>query len=194
MSPSGPPPDGSSWSQGRIRGPGLASGETLKSPGRLVGRDEELGRERELLEAARDGLTGALVVSGEAGIGKTTLLGAAGELADGFACLWARGVESEAALGHAALLELLTPVRDRLADLPAAQAEALTAALGWGPPRPHGRATGDRYLVAAATLSLLAAAAESGPVLVVVDDLHWADRESAAALLFAARRLRRDAV
>ena len=149
---------------------------------------------RELLEAARDGLTGALVVSGEAGIGKTTLLGAAGELADGFACLWARGVESEAALGHAALLELLTPVRDRLADLPAAQAEALTAALGWGPPRPDGRATGDRYLVAAATLSLLAAAAESGPVLVVVDDLHWADRESAAALLFAARRLRRDAV
>ena len=99
-------------------------------------------------------------------------------------------MESEAALGHAALLELLSPVRDRLADLPAAQAEALTAALGWGP----AGAPGDRYLVAAATLSLLAAAAEQAPVLVLVDDLHWVDRESAAALLFAARRLRRDAV
>jgi hypothetical protein len=74
-------------------------------------------------------MAGALMVEGEAGIGKTTLLAAAEELAGGFACLWARGVESEAALGHAALLELLTPVRDRLADLPGAQAEALAAAL-----------------------------------------------------------------
>jgi predicted ATPase len=129
------------------------------------------------------------VVSGEAGIGKTTLLQAAEKLAGGFTCLWARGVESEAALGHAALLELLGPVRDRLADLPAAQAEAL-AALGWGP----AGASGDRYLVAAATLSLLAATAQPAPVLVLVDDLQWVDRESAAALLFAARRLHHDAV
>ena len=190
MSASGPPPDSASWAHGRTRGPGLASGESPKAAGGLVGRGEELGRVRALLEAARGGLTGALVVQGEAGIGKTTLLAAAEELADGFTCLWARGVESEAALGHAALLELLTPVRDRLADLPAAQAEALAAALGWGP----AGAPGDRYLVAAATLSLLAAAAERAPVLVLVDDLHWVDRESAAALLFAARRLHRDAV
>jgi AAA ATPase-like protein len=190
MSASGPPPDSASWSHGRTRGPGLASGETPKSPAALVGRDRELAHVRELLEAARGGLTGALVIEGEAGIGKTTLLAAGEELADGFTCLWARGVESEAALGHAALLELLTPVQDRLADLPAAQAEALAAALGWGP----AGAPGDRYLVAAATLSLLAAAAERAPVLVLVDDLHWVDRESAAALLFAARRLHRDAV
>ncbi len=155
-----------------------------------MGRDEELGRVLALLEAARGGVAGALVVQGEAGIGKTTLLDAAEELAGGFTCLWTRGVESEATLGHAALLELLTPVRDRLGDLPAAQAEALAAALGWGP----AGATGDRYLVAAATLSLLAATAEQTPVLVLVDDLQWVDRESAAALLFAARRLRRDAV
>jgi DNA-binding CsgD family transcriptional regulator len=155
-----------------------------------VGRDEELGRVRDLLEAARGGLTGTLVVEGEAGIGKTTLLAAAEELVDGFTCLGARGVESETALGHAALLELLSPVRDRLADLPPAQAEALAAALGWGP----ARASGDRYLVAAATLTLLAVVAERTPVLVLVDDLQWVDGESAAALLFAARRLRRDAV
>jgi DNA-binding CsgD family transcriptional regulator/tetratricopeptide (TPR) repeat protein len=190
MSASGPPPDSASWAHGRTRGPGLASGESPKAAGGLVGRGEELGRVRALLEAARGGLTGALVVQGEAGIGKTTLLAAAEELADGLTCLWARGVESEAALGHAALLELLTPVQDRLADLPAAQAEALAAALGWGP----AGAPGDRYLVAAATLSLLAAAAERAPVLVLVDDLHWVDRESAAALLFSARRLHRDAV
>jgi DNA-binding CsgD family transcriptional regulator len=168
----------------------VASGKSPNVPGGLVGRVEELGRVLALLEAARGGTAGALVVSGEAGIGKTALLGAAGEAADGFACLWARGVESEAALGHAALLELLGPVRDHLGELPAAQAEALAAALGWGP----AGTPGDRYLVAAATLSLLAAAAERAPVLVLVDDLHWVDRESAAALLFAARRLHRDAV
>ena len=136
MSASGPPPpDSASWAHGRTRGPGLASGESPKSPAALVGRDRELARVRELLEAVRGGLTVALVVEGEAGIGKTSLLAAADELADGFTCLWARGVESEAALGHAALLELVTPVRDRLADVPAAQAEALAAALGWGPAR-----------------------------------------------------------
>jgi DNA-binding CsgD family transcriptional regulator len=156
----------------------------------MVGRGEELGRIQALVDAARGGVTGAAVVEGEAGIGKTTLLGAAEQLADGFVCLWGRGVESEAALGHATLLEMLTPVRERLAEVPAVQAQALAAALGWG----AGPTSGDRYLVAAATLSLLAVAAEPAPLLVVVDDLHWVDRESAAALLFAARRLRNDAV
>jgi DNA-binding NarL/FixJ family response regulator len=190
MSAPGPPSDGSSWAHGRTGGRAFASGESPKDAGGLVGRDQELGRVLALLEAARAGLAGAVVVEGEAGIGKTSLLRAAEDIAGGFACLWARGVESEAALGHAALLELLTPVRDRLADLPAAQAEVLAAALGWGPVA----ASGDRYLVAAATLSLLAAAAQSAPVLVLVDDLQWVDRESAAALLFAARRLHHDAV
>ena len=70
---------------------GLASEEPPKSPGGLVRRDQELARVRELLEAVRSGLTGGLVVEGEAGIGKTSLLAAAEELADGFTCLWARG-------------------------------------------------------------------------------------------------------
>ena len=156
----------------------------------MVGRVDELDRIRALVDAARGGVAGALVVEGEAGIGKTTLLGAAAELAEGFAYVWARGVESETALGHATLLELLTPVRERLSGIPAVQAQALDAALGWG----DVRTSGDRYLVAAATLSLLAVTAERAPLLVVVDDLHWVDRESAAALLFAVRRLRNDAV
>jgi hypothetical protein len=107
--------------QGRTGGRVVASGKSPNAAGGLVGRDEELGRVLALLAAARGGVAGGLVVSGEAGIGKTTLLQAAEELAGGFACLWAHGVESEAALGHAALLELLGPVRDRLADLPVAQ-------------------------------------------------------------------------
>jgi DNA-binding CsgD family transcriptional regulator len=194
MSASEPPQDAGAWPDGGIPARPFASGESPKDPSRravgVVGRAEELNRIRALVDAARDGVTGALVVEGEAGVGKTTLLGAAAQLADGFTCLWARGVESEAALGHATLLELLGPVRDRLAEVPEVQAQALAAALGWR----AGPTAGDRYLVAAATLSLLAVVAEPAPLLVVVDDLQWVDRESAAAVLFAARRLRNDAV
>jgi DNA-binding CsgD family transcriptional regulator len=130
----------------------------------------------------------SLVIEGDAGLGKTTLLRAASARAEGFVVLVARGLESEAPLAHACLLELLTPLRRHLDDVPVGQAQALAAALGWGP----GDAPGDRYLVAAGTLSLLAAAAEAAPLLVLVDDLQWVDAESAAALLFAARRMHRD--
>jgi hypothetical protein len=74
-------------------------------------------------------------------------------------------------------------------DLPPARAAALDAALG----RRSGGG-GDRFLIGAATLSLLAAAAADRPTLVVVDDVQWVDRESAGALLFAARRLGHDRV
>src|SRR5918993_3965746 len=106
MSASGPPPADSSWAHGRTGGRVLASGESLKGPGGLVGRDQELGRVRDLLEAARGGVAGALVVEGEAGIGKTTLLAAAEELAGGVVCLWARGGGSGAPPGPRAPLAL----------------------------------------------------------------------------------------
>ena len=156
----------------------------------IVGRDHELARVRALLEAAREGTTTTLVVQGEPGIGKTTLLEAAERMATGFRCLWVRGVESESVLAHAGLLQALGPVRDGLAEIPGAQATALSSALGWGP----AAAPAERFLVAAAVLSLLAAESERAPVLVLVDDLQWVDRESAAALGFAARRLRDDPV
>jgi len=157
----------------------------------VIGRGAELGRIRALLDAARAGHSAAMLLEGEAGVGKSTLLAAAPDLADGgTTVLRARGVESEAGLDHAALLEVLGPVRDLLPDLPPRPAAALSAALGWG----DADATGGRYLVGAGTLMLLARAAERGPVLVLVDDLQWVDRESAQALLFAARRLSADAV
>src|SRR5215471_11114841 len=190
MSASGPPLDDSLPSNIRNGSPPLASGKSPNQPNSVVGRDPELVRIRDLLDAVRSGTSQTLVIAGEAGIGKTTLLEAAQRTAEGFECLWVRGIESEAVLGYAALLELATPLLQLLDKVPPAQAAALSGALG----RATADAPADRFLVAAATLSLLAAAADQRPVLVLVDDAQWLDTESAAALLFAARRLSRDAV
>jgi DNA-binding NarL/FixJ family response regulator len=156
----------------------------------VIGRREQLERIEERLAAARQNRGGAVVIAGEAGIGKTSLLQAAEAAAHGFRVLRARGVESEALLNHAGLLQLLGPIRHHRERVPGPQRRALEAAVGWGP----GTGEEGRYLVAAGTLSLLAIAAEDQPVLVLVDDLHWLDPESTRAVLFAARRLTDDAV
>ncbi|MGY1743647.1 AAA family ATPase [Blastococcus sp. SYSU D01050] len=156
----------------------------------MIGRGRALERIGEVLAGARAGRSGVLLVEGEAGVGKTALLRAAAARATGFTCLTATGVESEAAWGPGCLLELLGPLRRHLDEVPPTQAQALRSALGWGPPG----GPVDRYLLAAGTLSVLAAAAEAAPVLVVVDDLQWVDAGSAAALLFAARRMHSDRV
>ena len=168
----------------------VASGKSLNPDPQLVGRDAELSRLRALLDGARAGTGGSLVLEGEAGIGKTSLLTEAMAMATGFTSLATVGIESEAALGCAGLLDVLTPLRERLSETPTVQAEALSAVLGWGP----ARTTADPFLVAAGTLSLLARQAEDKPVLVRVDDAHWVDQTSLAALAFAARRLTFDAV
>ncbi|WP_369254815.1 AAA family ATPase [Geodermatophilus amargosae] len=155
-----------------------------------MGRAAELAGIDRLLDGARAGRPALLVLEGEAGVGKTALLRAVAGRATGFLVLRARGIESEAALPQAALLELLTPLRPLLAEVPPGQAAALAAALGWGP----ADVPGERHLVAAGTLSLLAAAATTAPLLVLVDDLQWVDPESAGALLFAARRMHGDRV
>lgn len=152
-----------------------------------------------LLSRARGGESSGLVLIGEPGIGKSALLEAACSLAEGFVFLSCRGAEAETDLAHAGLLELLTPVRHLVDQVPEGQAAALARALGWtsvglaasdgSPDLPV-----DRFLVAAGTLSLLAAAAAQQPVLVLVDDVHWLDRESSFAVAFAARRLNNDAV
>ncbi|MFR9776554.1 ATP-binding protein [Micromonospora sp. MS34] len=148
----------------------------------LYGRDSELAVLGKLLDTVRSGGSGALVLRGEPGIGKTALLEHAGDA--GLRVLRAAGVESEAELPFAGLHLLLHPVLDRLDGVPAVQAEALRGALGLvaaGAP--------DRFLVGLAVLSLLSELADAGPLLAVVDDAQWLDRASADALLFAARRL-----
>jgi AAA ATPase domain len=155
----------------------------------LVGRGPELAAVAAVLDAARAGRSAALCLEGEAGIGKTTLLDAAEQAADGFLRVRTTGVATDLQLGYASLLDVLLPLRDSLPAVPGPQREALEAALGWS-----AGAGGDPYLVAAGTLSLLAAAAGDRPLLVVVDDLQWVDRQSRVALTFAARRLAHDPV
>ncbi len=155
----------------------------------LVGRESECVRIDEVLERARGGRSAALVLRGDAGIGKTALLEYAVERAQDMKVVSALGVESETELDFSALLEVCRPMLDHIDEVPAGQAEALRAALGLA-------ATGaaDRFMIGAATLSLLAAAGEAHPVLVVIDDAHWLDRPSADALRFASRRLEADPV
>ncbi len=155
----------------------------------LHGREGELARIRTLVDGARHGRGGALVVSGEAGAGKSTLLQAARpDLAD-LLTLHTQGVESEAPLPFAALQRLLQPLRPLVDRLPPPQARALRVVLG----EELGDGI-DRFLAFLATLNLLAEAAAEQPVLAIVDDAHWLDDASAAALLFVARRLQQEPV
>jgi DNA-binding CsgD family transcriptional regulator len=151
---------------------------------RLYGRDAETAALDELLDQARKGASGTLVLRGAPGIGKTALLEWATEHADGFRVMRGTGIEEESELPFAGLHLLLRSGLDRLAAIPAVQAEALRGALGLtkaGSP--------DRFLVGLAVLSLFADLADDQPLLCLVDDAHWLDRASADALLFAARRL-----
>ncbi|MGZ4648173.1 MAG: AAA family ATPase [Blastococcus sp.] len=149
----------------------------------ITGRDDEQAAIAALLDAARTGTGGALVVRGVAGSGKSTLLADAVGAAADLRILHTSGVESESPLAFAALQRLLWPLRSRLESLPAPQRTALRAALG------EAEGEGDRFLAFLGTLSLLADAAEQQAVLAVVDDAHWLDDASAEALLFVARRL-----
>lgn len=193
MSASGPPPGNRRPGNPRAGVPVLASGKSPNFRPALVGRSEEFDAIRRLLEAARSGEASGLVLVGEPGIGKSALLDSARTLAEDFLCLSCRGAEAETDLAHGGLFELLTPVRHLVDQVPQGQAVALGHALGWASAVPAGPPV-DRFLVAAGTLSLLAAAAAQQPVLILVDDLHWLDRESAFAVTFAARRLNSDAV
>jgi len=147
---------------------------------------EELDR---LLDAARAGLSATVVLRGEPGIGKTALLNRLLESAPEFRVARVDAVESEMELDFAGLHQVLSPFLPRLDRLPVPQRHALGAAFGLvvgGPP--------DRFLVGLATLTLLADAAAERPLLVVVDDAQWLDRESAAVLAFVARRLLADGI
>ncbi|MEV4640946.1 AAA family ATPase [Actinoplanes sp. NPDC049548] len=155
----------------------------------MLGRIAERALIDALLTGARAGHSDALVLTGEPGIGKTTLIQYAIEQAEGMRVLRARGFEAESEIPFAGLADLLRPALSELDTLPGPQAAALRSALALGPP-----VAGDRFSVCAATVGILAAAAEAAPLLVVVDDLQWLDASSREAVLFAGRRLQADGI
>ena len=141
----------------------------------------------EILEAAREGFRAA-VVSGPAGIGKTTIWEEAQRLTSTWSCtiLSARPAASEARLTYVTLADLLAKAPSQVfAGVPALERRALEVALLRAEPE------GDlgRRAVAAGLLTVLEALSRTGPVLIAVDDAQWIDAPSAEALEFAARRL-----
>jgi DNA-binding CsgD family transcriptional regulator len=156
-----------------------------RQAGDLVGREAEMDRIRAFLAMARtDG--GALLVTGEPGVGKTGLLHAAAAAASaaGTRVLRAAGVEFEAETSFSGLNQVLLPLLDGLPQLPAVHRDALNVALGFGEGAPP-----SRLVVSNAALVLIRQAAIARPLLVVTDDLPWLDRASAGVLSFVARRL-----
>jgi DNA-binding CsgD family transcriptional regulator len=151
----------------------------------LYGRRQERARIAALLADARAGHAGVLVIRGESGIGKTTLLQDAADQASGFRLLRCTAVESEVELAFAALHQLLRPVLDYLDRLPAPQASAVRGAFGLV----ETQAETNRFLVEVGTLSLLTVVAAEQPLLCLVDDARFLDAASVDTLLFVARRL-----
>jgi DNA-binding CsgD family transcriptional regulator len=150
----------------------------------IVSRAAELARLDGMRAALIRGEGSALVVHGDAGIGKTTLLEALVErCGDAITVVRACGAETEAELAFSALTDLLDPVLGQLDALPVPQAAALMGALALEPPAP-----GDRLAVCVAALGVLRAAARHRPVLAVVDDVHWVDASSRECIEYIARR------
>jgi len=141
-----------------------------------------------LISSVRDGVSATLVLVGEPGIGKTTLLDHLADVADGIV-LRAGGIQPEQQLGYAALHRLLLPHLDRVGHLPGPQRDALLTVLGIvsGPPPVP-------FHVGLATLSLFADVAAAAPVFCVVDDAHWLDQESLDVIAFVCRRLSADSI
>jgi len=155
----------------------------------LIDRDAERDTLDQFVAAVRAGESRALVVSGEAGVGKTALLDYLAGHALGCRVERAVGVQSEMELPFAALHQLCAPMLDRLRDLPVPLRDALEIAFGMT----SGSAP-ERFLVGLAVLGLLSAIAEQQPLICVVDDEQWLDRASAQVLGFAARRLGAESV
>ncbi|WP_268834660.1 AAA family ATPase [Streptomyces olivochromogenes] len=146
------------------------------------------GRQREcrlldgLLESAMDG-GAALLLYGEPGIGKSTMLDYATRR-DGIRVLRSRGAESETLLPYAVLADLLLPLRPHFAQLPPRQLRALEGCFALSDADDP-----DPYAACAGALCVLSTAGKVEPVVVLVDDLHWVDPASRRVLQFVARRV-----
>ncbi len=164
------------------RRPGYRSGTQAAE---LIGREAEAALLDALLDRLPEG-GGAIVIRGEAGIGKSAMLALAREraIALDFATLATVGVESEAELAFAGLHQLLFPIIRSIELLPASQRQPLNAVFGT-----IECAEPDPFRVAMAAFRLVIEAAESSPLVLLVDDAHWLDRSSLGVLTFIARRL-----
>jgi DNA-binding NarL/FixJ family response regulator len=154
-------------------------------PTYLIGRDREVEAVFDVLDRVSEHGE-ALVVRGEAGIGKSALLAATAERARerGMLVLTTSGVQSETHLPFAGLHQLLRPIWAGIDALPAPQRAAVLAAFGM-----TNEGAPDVFLIALAVLDLLAEAAVRTPLLLVVEDAHWVDRATHTVLAFVARRL-----
>ncbi len=142
-----------------------------------------------VLDTVRTGQGATLVVRGPIGVGKTRLLAYLEESASGCVVTRASGAEPERELAYAGLQMICAPMVSLVGQLPGPQRDALQVALGLAP-----GVAPDRFLVGLAVLSLMAAAAETRPLLCVVDDAQWLDRASVGTLAFVARRLQAEPV
>ncbi|MFF5083889.1 ATP-binding protein [Actinoplanes sp. NPDC000266] len=154
------------------------------APRGLRGRRAECAVLDRLIADVGAGRGRALVIHGEAGVGKSALLRYAGGRAPACRVALASGAESEMELPFAGLHQLCAPMLDARDRLPEPQRDALSVAFGHAAgPAP------DKFLVGVAVLSLLAAVSEDQPLLCLIDDAQWLDSTSAQTLTFAARRL-----
>jgi DNA-binding CsgD family transcriptional regulator len=179
----------------RLRGGERAAGSAGAGSGSRPGVDAIVGRSGDraalddLVQVVRQGLSESMVIVGEPGVGKTRLLQYAADAAEGLRLVRIAGVESEVQLGFAAVHRLLLPFLDRVDRLPAPQRDALRLTFGLLDGAPPAR-----FLVGLGALTLLADAAAVQPLIFVVDDAQWLDRESLDVLGFVARRLYADGI
>jgi DNA-binding SARP family transcriptional activator len=199
---SGPPPGEAGGSAGEAS-PALAASVT-RSPqaaGDLVGRDDQLAALDAILAGARGGGGRVVLVAGEPGIGKTRLAEEAARraAAAGMQVAWGRCHEGD---GAPALWPWAQVVRQLAAELaPGQLAAMLGPSAAWlgplmpelaepAPPLPVADLGAARFQLNQAVAGLLRRAAETRPLLVVVDDLHWADVPSLSLLAFLAGELK----
>lgn len=155
----------------------------------MQGRVAERDRMDQMLADTLRGMSSALLVRGEAGIGKTALLDYAAGRADGMRVLRVEGVESEMELAFGGLHHLFLPVLHVVDQLPGPQAAAMRAIFGL-----TDDVVRDRLTVGLAVLTMLSEIADERPLLCLIDDAQWLDQPSVDMLTFAARRLRTEGV
>ena len=162
---------------------------TSVSARRLLGRRSECAALDQLVASVRAGSSVALVLRGDAGVGKSALLAYLAQHSSGCGIARAAGVESEMELAYAGLQQLCAPFLGRAERLPGPQRDALGTAFGLR----DGDAP-DRFRVGLAVLSLLSDVAEDRPLVCIVDDAQWLDAASVQVLAFVARRLGAESV